>query len=539
MLSEYDKYIEEYENSNSEYIINPITNKRLLKNGNTALKYYNQIMDYKNNYILFMNSYEDYIDNGKNNRVINPDTGRYINLNGKSAETLYYQFLEEENRIRKEGECISKCNVELKNHQKDVCKFISKDKNRGLILAFETGSGKTLTAITASQCLLNKNKNAHVLVLTPKSLEYNFRKEMEKYGIDPYDERYQFETISKFKNRKSYVCDKNTILIVDEAHNLRTDVHRKVKGKNTGTRTSAIIECAKNAWKVLLLTATPVYNSPYDMVNLVSMIKGIEPITKKQFESKILHNDTEFRKFFSCVIYFYENEKNEHYPEKKEHNVEIKMTRDYYKRYMNVEKNNNIMFKNPTVFLSGLRQATNALEDSQKPKWIIKKLKENKKLGKKTLIYSSFNKNGIEIVKSLLPKNGYEYAEVNGKMTKKQRDIEVKKYNSSEVDIMFITKAGGEGLDLKGTRTIILLEKGWNLASESQIIGRGVRYDSLIDEPKDENYVDIYYLILVKPNKLKENELNSADVLLKNIIESKRNENKIFFDKLKSLNNCK
>ena len=95
----------------------------------------------------------------------------------------------------------------------------------------------------------------------------------------------------------------DSVIIVDEAHNLRTDVHRKVKGKNTGTRTSAIIECAKNAWKVLLLTATPVYNSPYDMVNLVSMIKGIEPITKKQFESKILHNDTEFRKFFSCVIY--------------------------------------------------------------------------------------------------------------------------------------------------------------------------------------------------------------------------------------------
>ena len=60
-------------------------------------------------------------------------------------------------------------------------------------------------------------------------------------------------------------------------------------------------------------------------------------------------------------------------------------------------------------------------------------------------------------------------------------------------------KAGGEGLDLKGTRYVILLEKSWNRPNEEQIIGRAVRYKSHTHLPKEEQKVDVYHLIITKP----------------------------------------
>ena len=63
-----------------------------------------------------------------------------------------------------------------------------------------------------------------------------------------------------------------------------------------------------------------------------------------------------------------------------------------------------------------------------------------------------------------------------------------------------ITKAGGEGLDLKEVRNVILFEKGWNVAGEEQVIGRAVRLKSHIglDDEKDK-LVTVYHLVVVKP----------------------------------------
>ena len=43
---------------------------------------------------------------------------------------------------------------------------------------------------------------------------------------------------------------------------------------------------------------------------------------------------------------------------------------------------------------------------------------------------------------------------------------------------LLISSAGAEGLDLKGTRLIQLLEPHFNEEKEKQIIGRGIRYGS-------------------------------------------------------------
>jgi superfamily II DNA or RNA helicase len=433
--------------------------------------------------------------------------------------------------------CIENSKVKLRKHQKDTVEYLLKDEHRGIIAALDTGSGKSLLGITATVCLMDMNKDAKVLVLTPnKSLETNMRKEMESYGLDPYDPRYTIETFDKFKNREDVTCDPNTILLVDEAHNLRTNTHRNIKGRRSGVKARAVLECAKTAWKVILLTATPLYNKPYDLVNLVSMVKGIDPLTESQFD-KVLEDDKLFNDYFSCMLYIYKNEKSSHFPRKVEHNINIEMSDEYYEEYKIVEEENSVIFKNPYVFLSGLRRATNALKDSQKPKWAANKIIESVNEGKNILIHSNFRDCGIKTIKDLLP-SYIKYVSVTGGMSKKDRKISIEKYNSKEVLVMFITKAGGEGLDLKGTRNTIILEKGWNYANEYQAVGRSARYDSLKDEPEEERYVDIYYLMLIKPIKFGPYGNDSADVLLKNTMDMKEKIILSFLERLNKTGKC-
>jgi len=105
--------------------------------------------------------------------------------------------------------------------------------NRGMVAAYSVGTGKTMLAVSVANCILNLGsflgKDTRVIVITPTSLQENFKKEMKKYGSDPEDQRYSFYTTAKFgtdyKNSK-IDCSK-TLFIVDEAHMFRTD-YRKI-----------------------------------------------------------------------------------------------------------------------------------------------------------------------------------------------------------------------------------------------------------------------------------------------------------------------
>ena len=104
---------------------------------------------------------------------------------------------------------------------------------------------------------------------------------MRKYGADPTDERYQFYTIQSFSNatKAGQINCKNNLLILDEAHNIRTHI-----SKGEGVNARNLLDCAKYAKKVLLLTATPLINKISDVNNLMAMVNGMEPIPESAFK---------------------------------------------------------------------------------------------------------------------------------------------------------------------------------------------------------------------------------------------------------------
>lgn len=445
---------------------------------------------------------------------------------------------DETKKSGKSADCISRSKLKVKDHQRVINEHLH--KNRGIIAAFDTGTGKTLTAVVAGECYLDENKSGKVIVVTPKSLQENFAKEYRNYGGKRFD-KYEIITTRSFAIKYSKGCPKgNYMLIIDEAHQLRTDLKAASKkaagvkslGKKTPVCTAKVaLECCKKAKKVLLLTATPIYNAPRDILNLAAMVKGEDPLPENKF---LRMGASELCKYFQNTIMFFSTGKSsKDYPTSKEHNIKIVMNEKYYKNYRDVEKQQNPFYKetNPYVFLTGIRMSTNNLKPYLKIKWVMKKVEE----GNKTVIYSAFLNAGVNLLKKKLDDKGIKYKEITGSLSEKKRIEAVDMYNRNKVKVILITAAGGMGLDLKGTRNIILLEKSWNDSTEEQVIGRGIRYKSHAHLPPDQRHVDVYHMMLVKPKKLDEDDNKpSADEMLDTLIKKKSKVNEVFVKMLKS-----
>ncbi len=424
----------------------------------------------------------------------------------------------------------------------EMCKNKKSDKH-GAIAVHSLGSGKTLTAITTSQCYLKLYPNDIVIIITPASLITNFQKEMIKWGVEN-PEKYHFFTYDAFKNNP--INCSNSLLIIDEAHNLRTEVKLSDKAKkaigtkkmkkgdygekNKGLKAADIINCAKKARKILLLTGTPVVNDLYDIENLMAMIHKRNPLTRYMYNKM---NAEQMRNYFQCAISFFQSVP-ENFPTTKEHDIYIEMSQNYMKKYMYVEKNileslHLVGFsdeKDITKFYNGLRQATTKIDSENSPKvqWVLNHLQKSKPK-EKFVVFSHFKEAGSKLLEQVLNSNHIKHRIISGEVTKAKRQEYVDLYNKGKIKVLMITKAGGEGLNLLETRSIILMEPSWNETISNQVIGRAVRYKSHDNLPVDEQKVDIFKLYMIKPRENVILKHTLGKVTLPNIVEIIANDN--------------
>lgn len=433
------------------------------------------------------------------------------------------------------GNCIERSKLKPKPHQLALINFLK--TNRGAIVAHPTGSGKTLTAVIVSQCFLDENEKNKVIVIAQSKVIPNFKKELKAYGSKTL-KRYKFYTFQKFgiDHKAGLIKCDNTLLIVDEAHELRTPVTQKT---TSGVqRAKEVVQCGSKSSKVLLLTATPVYNNPYDIVNLVALIKGEKkPLSKKQFETIMDDENSDlFNTYFQCMFSFHDEVRDpKDFPSSKSHYPNVVMTEKYQKQYNKIEANKDTLFniKNPFAFLTGVRKATNIIADNPKVKKAMKIIDK----GQQTILYSAFKSAGVELIEMLLKKKGIKFGKITGDVSSDDVTKLINKYNNGKIQVLLITKAGGQGLDLKGTRNVILLESQWNDTGEAQVIGRAVRYKSHSHLPKDQQHVDIYHLILKKDQNptIDYGIRESADEILHELKQKKTKELEKFLKKIKNI----
>lgn len=114
----------------------------------------------------------------------------------------------------------------------------------------------------------------------------------------------------------------------------------------------------------------------------------------------------------------------------------------------------------------------------------------------KTIVYSHFVTT-IEFFKIFLQSKKIAFGTVTGDDSAEERNAAVERFNDpqSGYNLMIISSAGAEGLDLKGVRNVHILEPQYNLNRIEQVETRGVRFKSHFHLPEQERHVNIYLYI--------------------------------------------
>lgn len=414
-----------------------------------------------------------------------------------------------------------KCIDWLKNHD-------------GLVLYHSMGSGKTITSIA----MVYQFKYP-IIIISTKASRKNFQDDITKMGLD----LARFQIITYQKAIKSIMNSQMTFdsysVIIDEAHHLRT-----------GTKLQSIlIEELVRAKKIVLLTGTIFYNSLTDLSVLVNIIKKDEvlPETSKEFKFFFWDDiyeapgsvDTLKERIIGTISYF-KKPQDTHYPkyfttfkQVDMSNGQISEYRHYLKKILSLDNIQHIDYsildkRKVNNFLNVTRQLSNTLESSPDFPKIIAIYEYIKKAPKPLIVYSNYLPNGILPLTIHLDKARIPYAIYFGEQTEEKRNKIIDNYNGGKLDVLLITSAGSESLDLKNTRSIHIMEPHWNESKINQIIGRAIRYDSHASLPESDRTVEIVRWISVFGYKI---PFETADEYLVKIAQQKE---KMFqsFDKI-------
>ena len=435
---------------------------------------------------------------------------------------------------------IAKVTTELKPHQKRVVDRLM--EQNGLVVAHGLGSGKTLSSIAAAEAL-----GMPTAVLVPAALQENYKKEIEKH-TDGKGNKAEVKSLQRavLRNEKP----DHGLVVIDEAHRLRDPGSKGHQRMRSGLGD-----------KRMLLTATPVYNHPSDVAALMNLAAGekIVPDNKSDFSKQYikdkkvdpgffartfrgikpgvtqeLTNTKELGKHLKQWVDYHENEKGEDFPERKDTFVHVPMSKKQQEIYdgvldqapawvkYKVQKGlppSKAESKQLNAFLSAQRQVAGsphkfvdgmsieeAVPLAAKSNEAFKRMKTRLDSDEqhKALVYSNYLDSGLAPYEELLKKEKIPYGVFTGKVKKKDRDQMVKDYNEGKIKVLMVSSAGGEGLDLKGTRQIQVLDPHWNNEKIEQVIGRGIRYKSHADLPKSKRKVDVeHYLAQNRPGFLR------------------------------------
>ena len=434
--------------------------------------------------------------------------------------------------------CSTGCteNFKLLPHQCRVAQALQ--KQRGVIAIHSVGSGKTRVAVSSAKCFLQANPNGIVIVITPNtSIKQNFEKQLidlEKLvpAIPSYssfkdrlfqgkverDRLEELKTQGLIRNKSIFVITeafvtgetskkfkdglrgKTYMLIVDEAHNAR----------NTESNIyEELYTLSNGATKILLLSATPLVNSPLDIIPLLGLISkdafetffyftaprtaGTAPTIKFKAPFKpeqplkldypaLLMRLGEFAK---CIVSVYQIGGTDllGYPQTKVLEQYFTMDKTQQNKYESMEPFVASGEEPGNMFYTATRAAgfglLNARGENQKLQYVKRLLNSTKTdASKKVVLYSFYVNNDnslINQVKKYFNNDTTKYAEIWGGMSAEERKQAVKDYNDGNKKVMLISAAGSEGIDLKFTTDIVICEPDWNEASNIQIIGRGVR----------------------------------------------------------------
>lgn len=528
--------------------------------------------------------------------------------------------------VKRQIESTKSEDEKLNKHQSIVKEFFTRSPNqRGLLICHGMGRGKTRLATSIMFWFREFEPDRRVVILSAKSLEANFRKEMHDYKevTDEYiDSNFKFISLNssnmfkqvtridkdpnalEFDNALGEFLDdtksnslENSLLIVDEAHNLFNSI---TNGAKNAVSLYDLVMKTTNL-RVIFMTGTPIINDPFELVPCFNMLRGplyldisggARSIPRKKdpkfttlfsedigefedyfvdFKTKKIKNKDKFtNRIFGLSSYYGDlyvgNQDKVGFPKKLKTQVEhVPMSEKQFTAYSNARlaeleeskrsyrakesrfssasgasstyrvKSRQISnYAIPEYALGPVRgyksrekyitritteDLQNTNEFSPKMGRIIKNIEKHK--NQQGIVYSQFvSGEGIGIFSKVLLAHGYQqygvssddadithsdkitFAVLSGDVDPETRAEIIKIFNEKDtkIQILLLSGALAEGIDLKRVRHVHVMEPFWNYARINQVEARAIRFLSHEDLPEDERNVQVYVYLSDYPN---------------------------------------
>lgn len=457
----------------------------------------------------------------------------------------------------------AKLKSELQPHQERVLRKL--ESAPGMLVYHGLGSGKTLTSLAVTD-------GEKTDVVVPASLRENYKKEVKKHTVGHNPDVMSFEGFLKEERN-----GEGRNLVVDEVH---------LAGRPDSKRSQLLMKAAPQYNKKILLTGTPMRNHPHELGPLIKMIRGDSeiPSDKKEFEDKFVQeittkpnffarkllgrtpsttykikNEEKFKNLVNGIVDYHENSKDG-FPEVETETIEVPLEGEQQKMYnyligkmgpamrYKIRKGlppSKQESKQLNAFLSGVRQVSNTArpfggtQEDKIRRAVLEHVEAQKENPRhKTVVYSNYRGAGILPYAERLEAEGVPYAVFDGTLSDAKRKKVVEDYNKGKINALLISGAGAQGLDLKGTRLMQILEPHWNQSRIDQVIGRGIRYKSHDHLPEEERKVKVqHFHSTMKPGLmdkiLRRDPDTSADQYLKMLSDQKEALNNAFLNALK------
>lgn len=402
--------------------------------------------------------------------------------------------------------------------------------------------GKAKKALVVVPASLRKNfEEGGVKKFTDSPIAvYGSKNEKSTKNIgDKSDADYNVVSYDLFREHGDQLLEDTgaDTLIMDEVHRTRS---------TEGSTYQKIKDLRPKFKQAITLTGSVVNNEPNDVVPLMDMTygnKGHSLLNKNFFDRTFVQKDARKEGFFNPKVHVEKNLKNKNQlgkylkgkadfishedlakdlPERVQEDIEVDMTPEQTELY-----NFNLTGVDPITRWKirnnlpvGQKEAANAFAKLDKARQVssdpgVLSEEERKKkpydrspkirrvvddalehVGKdkknKTVVFGNFIGSQLEPVEETLKEKGARYSKFVGTgqkgSTKKEREKAIEDFNKGDSQILLLSSAGGEGLDLKDTNMMQMMEGHYNpekiLQAESRIRRLGAFKDKKPEDRK-------------------------------------------------------
>jgi SNF2 family DNA or RNA helicase len=352
------------------------------------------------------------------------------------------------------------------------------------LLADEMGLGKTIQAISAIVGLANAGIISRVLIVTPASLQTNWKVEFERWAPDvpmmqirgdqedrlaSYNLPILIQLVTydlvRMDSVKMSVGLRYSLVVLDEA--------QRIKNGDSLTALSCRLLGREKSWA---LTGTPLENHTSD---IAAVFRFLDPgllgsLGAHLHLSEVIKPYVLRRRLLDVIPEL---------PELIDQTVPLDLGPAQRMAYQDAEFHAHELAAEPTAtsavllaLITRLKQICNFDEcsgESVKLDALQTILEECRARGKKVLIFSQY----VNTLDWLSDKVSESVGIYHGGQSAAEKDATIERFKNAagSAVLLMSLKAGGIGLNLQEASVVILFDRWWNPATESQAIARAHR----------------------------------------------------------------